>query len=66
MPIISIEGPPIENVEKKRILVRELTDAATRGYGLLKETIIVLIRENSPENVGVAGKLIIDRQQTEK
>ncbi len=62
MPIISIEGPPIEDVEKKRILARELTDAATRGYGLPKETIIVLIRENSPENVGVAGKLLIDRR----
>ena len=61
MPNISIEGPVIENVDKKRILVQELTDAATKAYGLPQETIVVLIKENSPENVGVAGKLIIDR-----
>ena len=66
MPIISVEGPPIEDLGKKRILVQELTDAATRGFGLPKETIIVLLRENSPENVSVAGKLIIDRKSSEK
>jgi len=62
MPFISIEGPVIEEVEKKRSFVQELTDAAIRAYGLPKEAIIVLIRENSPENVGVGGKLIIDRK----
>ncbi len=62
MPNISIEGPVIEDVDKKRILVQKLTDAATKAYGLLRETIVVLIKENSPENVGVAGKLIIDRK----
>jgi len=61
MPNISIEGPILEDVDKKRILVQELTDAATKAYGLPRETIVVLIKENSPENVGVAGKLIIDR-----
>lgn len=62
MPFISIEGPVIKEVEKKRNFVQELTDAAIRAYGLPKEAIIVLIRENSPENVGVGGKLIIDRK----
>jgi len=62
MPFISIEGPVIKEVEKKRNFVQELTDAAIRAYGLPKEAIIVLIRENSPENVGVAGKLLIDRK----
>ena len=31
MPSISIEGPVVEDVDKKRILVQELTDAATKG-----------------------------------
>ncbi len=62
MPNISIEGPVIEDVDKKRTLVQELTDAATKAYGLLQDTIVVVIKENSPENVGVAGKLIIDRK----
>ncbi len=62
MPNISIEGPVIEDVGKKRILVQEVTDAATKAYGLPQETIVVFIKENSPENIGVAGKLIIDRK----
>ena len=62
MPNISIEGPPIGDVDKKRILIHEVTNAATKAYGLPQETIVVLIKENSPENVGVAGKLIIDRK----
>ena len=62
MPNIIVEGPVIKDVDKKRILVRELTEAATEAYALPKEAIIVLIKENSPENVGVGGKLIIDRK----
>ena len=62
MPNIQVEGPVLKDVDKKRILVEELTDAATKAYGLPPETIVVLIKENSPENVGVAGKLIIDRK----
>lgn len=61
MPNIRIEGPAIKDIDKKRILVHEMTAAATKAYGLPEETITVVIKENSPENVGVAGKLIIDR-----
>lgn len=62
MPNITIDGPVIEDVEKKRNLVKEMTDAATKAYGLPQEAIVVVIKENSPENVGVGGKLIIDRR----
>jgi 4-oxalocrotonate tautomerase len=62
MPNIQVEGPVLKDVDKKRILVQELTDAATKAYGLPREAIVVLIKENSPENVGVGGKLIIDRK----
>ncbi|MCD6384410.1 tautomerase family protein [Candidatus Sumerlaeota bacterium] len=61
MPNIIIEGPPIQDLNKKRQLVRELTDTAVKVFGLPKETIVVLIKENAPENVGVGGELIIDR-----
>ena len=66
MPNINVEGPALTDIDKKRILVEELTDAATKAYGLPREVIVVLIKENSPENVGVGGKLIIDRMETEK
>ena len=62
MPNICIEGPIIKDLEKKRVLVEELTNAAVRAYGLSREAIVVLIKENPPENVGVGGKLIIDRR----
>jgi len=62
MPIIIINGPPIEKIEKKRILVRDLTDAAVQAYGLPKEKIQVLIKENWPENVGTGGELLSDRK----
>ena len=60
MPLITVEGPKIE-VEQKRRLVKKLTAAAVEVYGMDKEHIIVLIRENAPENVGVGGQLIADR-----
>jgi len=61
MPNITIEGPVLNDVGRKRRLVEEMTDAAVRAYELPREAIVVLIKENRPENVGVGGKLIIDR-----
>ncbi|UCD85455.1 MAG: tautomerase family protein [Deltaproteobacteria bacterium] len=63
MPNITIEGPPIKELDKKRRFARELTEAAVKAYGLPKEAIIVLLKENSPENVSVGGELIVDRHQ---
>ena len=61
MPVINIDGPAIKDIEKKRTLVRELTDAAVKAYGLPRPSIIVLINENNPENVGVGGELVSER-----
>ena len=61
MPAITVEGPPIKDVDRKRQLVKKLTDAAIAVYG--KKPITVLIRENAPENVGVDGELLIDRKK---
>jgi len=59
MPMIMVEGPPIKEIERKRQLVKELTDVAVKIYGI--KHITVIIRENSPENVGTNGELIIDK-----
>jgi len=59
MPTIMVEGPPIRDVERKRKLVRRLTDVAVDVYGISHVTVI--IRENAPENVGANGQLIADR-----
>ena len=60
MPIAMVEGPRIEDVETKRVLVKEITDALEKAYKIPRDAYVVLIKENSPENVGVGGKLIID------
>jgi 4-oxalocrotonate tautomerase len=60
MPTIIAEGPPI-SIERKRQLVKQLTEAAVAAYQI--EHITVLIKENPPENVGVGGQLLADRRR---
>ena len=62
MPNAIIDGPPIKDLEVKRVLVKEITDAMEKAYKIPREAYVVLIKENLPENVGVGGKLIIDRE----
>ncbi|MCD6187497.1 MAG: tautomerase family protein [Desulfuromusa sp.] len=61
MPNITLEGPPIADLNKKRTLVKVITAAATEAYGLPPETIVVILKENLAENVSVGGVLISDR-----
>jgi len=61
MPNIYIEGPQIKDLDKKRTLVKEMTDAAEKAYGIARQAYVVIIRENPPENVGIGGQLIVDR-----
>jgi 4-oxalocrotonate tautomerase len=63
VPSIIIEGPSIA-VERKRVLVAEMSQAAAKAYGMPKDVMIVLIKENPPENVGLGGQLLIDRPKT--
>jgi len=65
MPSVILEGPAIKDIETRRTLVKELTDSVSRAYGLPKGTIVILIKENSPENVSVGGQLIVDRLRSD-
>ena len=62
MPNITVEGPVIREVAKKRELVKRLTEVAKDVYKI--EHIVVLIKENPVENVGVDGVLVADRRQS--
>jgi len=64
MPTATVEGPKISNVQVKRTLVKEITDALQKAYELPREVYVVLVKENPPENVGVGGQLIIDKKKT--
>jgi 4-oxalocrotonate tautomerase len=63
MPTIVVEGPPIPEMDKKRELVRGMTDVAAKVYGLPAQAMIVMIRENQPDNVGIGGELLADRKK---
>lgn len=65
MPIISVEGPPIKDMERKRTFVAKLTDAAVEAFSFPKEKIVVLLRETRPDNVSVAGELVSDTRKSE-
>ncbi len=60
MPLITVEGPAI-STDSKRELVRRFTETAREVYQI--EHITVVIKENPPENVGVNGQLLADRQR---
>jgi len=62
MPVITVEGPKIPDLDKKRQLVQRFTDAASEAFGLRKEAIIVILHETSPECVASGGELICDLQ----
>ena len=62
MPTITIDGPKIEDIDVKRNLVKDLTEAAAKAYGFPMEVFVVYIKENPLENVGVGGKLISDQR----
>ncbi|MFX0100191.1 MAG: 4-oxalocrotonate tautomerase DmpI [Candidatus Hodarchaeota archaeon] len=62
MPNITIEGPELD-LEAKRVLVKEVTDAAAKAFPhIAREHIVVILKANQPENVGVGGVLIVDRR----
>ncbi|HEY5528107.1 MAG TPA: tautomerase family protein [Thermoleophilia bacterium] len=61
MPVITIEGPRIADLAKKRKLARVLTEAASEAFALPKETIVIILHETNPECVASGGELLCDR-----
>ena len=62
MPNITVDGPAIRDLDRKRALVRSLTAAAVEAFSLPAEAIVVILKENPPENVGIGGELLVDRK----
>jgi len=61
MPVITVDGPRIDDLDRKRKLVRAFTDAASEAFGLGKEAIVVILHETSPDCVSTGGELVCDR-----
>ena len=62
MPVIIFEGPRLTR-EQKEQLVNEFASAAARITNLSPDKFITLIKENSPEDVGVGTQLLADTRR---
>ena len=62
MPVITVEGATM-NVEQKRKLAEVLTREAAEIMKAPEGAFIVLLKENSTENIGVGGRLLADKKK---
>ncbi len=62
MPTIFFYGPKLDK-DKSREMIKSFTDTASRLTGLNRSAFVVYLRESGPENVGVGGELLGDRQK---
>jgi len=60
MPVIIVEGNVLD-LNKKREYIKALTKITAETYNLPESAVTILIKENEPMNIGVAGKLLIDK-----
>lgn len=65
MPTIFFYGPELDHVKKKE-LIRNFTETASRLTGIDKSAVIVYLRACSPDNVGVGGELLRERLERQK
>ena len=61
MPVIQINALKQPDIGKKRKLVVKLTDVMVEVYGVPRESVIVMIKEDESENVGIGGVLALDK-----
>lgn len=45
-------------------MIKEITDTIEKAYKPPREHIVVVIKKNLPENVGIGGILLSDRRRT--
>lgn len=62
MPAIIVEGIPL-SIDQKRELVAALTKSASRIMNVPEQAFQVYIKENSRENIGVAGILVSEKNK---
>ena len=60
MPVITIEASPLSREVKER-LVKELTDAASEITTIPAKAFVVIVKENSFENMAQGGVLLSER-----
>ena len=61
MPVITIAGNDGISVEKKREMVKNVSEVVAEAYDLPVDAITVLVQAYPKESIGVAGELLSDR-----
>ncbi|PUU89216.1 MULTISPECIES: 4-oxalocrotonate tautomerase DmpI [Halanaerobium] len=61
MPHIVFDGPELSK-EKKKELIKNFTDTASKVTNIPKEAFVVMIKENDLENIGVGGELLSEKK----
>jgi 4-oxalocrotonate tautomerase len=61
MPVIQVNALRQPDVDKKRKLVSRLADLMVELYEVPRESVIVMIKEDELENVGIGGELALDK-----
>jgi len=65
MPTIFFYGPDLEDAKKKE-LIKNFTETASRLTGVDKSAFTIYLRTSSPDNVGVGGQLLRERLEQRK
>ena len=61
MPVIQVNALKQPDIDKKRKMVMKLTDVMVEVYGLPRESVVIMIKEDELENVGLGGMLALDK-----
>jgi len=61
MPVIQVNALKQPDIDKKRKVVMKLTDVMVEVYGVPRESVVIMIKEDELENVGLGGMLALDK-----
>ena len=61
MPVIQVNALKQPDIDKKRELVARLADLMVELYDVPRESVVVMIKEDELENVGIGGELALDK-----
>lgn len=62
MPVIQIAGNNGISLEKKREMVKKVSEFVAEAYDLPVDAITVLVQGYNFDDIGVAGELLSDRK----
>ena len=62
MPVITIAGNNTITLEKKREMVKKVSEVVSEAYDLPIEAITVLVQPYPKDDIAVAGELLSDKE----